>query len=567
VFLSACVSIVGLFIGATIPAAQPARPGQPSLEEPAGGTQLHRADGDGWDLATDFSFTDNPNGQWQYGWVQWTQPPFDPNNFTLYDVAYTAEIGRGWHSSMFGPELAVWKNTSTSTQYGVGPGQVSLHPYQNGQGSVVRWVAPATGWTYVSGRFYAGDSAAENYHILQNGIEVWGYSYSYSTAEFGLERYVNTGDRLDFVVEGNYGYGNTPLDAYISLCAEPEITAQPLSRTVLPGRTATFRVELADPNQVSYRWMKGDGGLDDVPGKITGAQTAELTILNVDAADAGFYAVEIDSECGSTISDSVELRLVASLAGDLNCDGAVNYADVEPYRLALVDPNAYALAYPDCDPQHADMDHNGVTDVQDVVLFLELLGISDCNHNWMIDSLEILDGTAQDCNHNGVPDECDIADGLSLDADANDVPDECQADTDGDGVIDTLDGCPTDAAKTAPGACGCGVTDTDTDGDGVPDCIDNCPSVANPDQTDANGDGIGDACATQESNDPALIRALIGAIAGGEPLSGRVDPNDPAALSEAETQQLLSSVAACPLASTLLLGMTLAGLMYTRARR
>ncbi|UCG31675.1 MAG: right-handed parallel beta-helix repeat-containing protein, partial [Phycisphaerales bacterium] len=34
----------------------------------------------------------------------------------------------------------------------------------------------------------------------------------------------------------------------------------------------------------------------------------------------------------------------------------------------------------------------------------------------------------------------------------------------------------------------------DTDGDGVPDTVDNCPDVANPDQADADGDGMGDAC-------------------------------------------------------------------------
>ncbi|MGH8015486.1 MAG: thrombospondin type 3 repeat-containing protein, partial [Candidatus Zixiibacteriota bacterium] len=34
----------------------------------------------------------------------------------------------------------------------------------------------------------------------------------------------------------------------------------------------------------------------------------------------------------------------------------------------------------------------------------------------------------------------------------------------------------------------------DTDGDGVGDVCDNCPTVPNPLQQDFNGDGIGDAC-------------------------------------------------------------------------
>jgi len=75
-------------------------------------------------------------------------------------------------------------------------------------------------------------------------------------------------------------------------------------------------------------------------------------------------------------------------------------------------------------------------------------------------------------------------------------------DTDGDGVVNCLDGCPNDPNKTLPGQCGCGIADTDTDSDGTADCHDGCPTDPNkiapgqcgcgqPDAiADSDGDGI-----------------------------------------------------------------------------
>ncbi|MBI3155299.1 MAG: thrombospondin type 3 repeat-containing protein [Burkholderiales bacterium] len=57
-------------------------------------------------------------------------------------------------------------------------------------------------------------------------------------------------------------------------------------------------------------------------------------------------------------------------------------------------------------------------------------------------------------------------------------------DSDGDGVCDDVDNCP-----SRPNA-----DQADSDGDGVGDVCDNCPRNANPGQEDSDGDGIGDAC-------------------------------------------------------------------------
>jgi cysteine-rich repeat protein len=65
-----------------------------------------------------------------------------------------------------------------------------------------------------------------------------------------------------------------------------------------------------------------------------------------------------------------------------------------------------------------------------------------------------------------------------------------QADHDGDGTGDACDLCPLDANTTT-----CKSFDpNDADGDGVPDATDNCPTTANADQKDTDGDKKGDAC-------------------------------------------------------------------------
>ena len=65
--------------------------------------------------------------------------------------------------------------------------------------------------------------------------------------------------------------------------------------------------------------------------------------------------------------------------GDLNCDGFVDFGDINPFVLALSNPSVYQQTYPDCNILNGDMNCDGTVDFGDINPFVTCLSTGDCD--------------------------------------------------------------------------------------------------------------------------------------------------------------------------------------------
>lgn len=67
------------------------------------------------------------------------------------------------------------------------------------------------------------------------------------------------------------------------------------------------------------------------------------------------------------------------LPGDMNCDGLLNNFDIDPFVLALTDPESYGTEYPGCSLLIGDMNLDGVFNNFDIDLFVECI-VNGCRN-------------------------------------------------------------------------------------------------------------------------------------------------------------------------------------------
>jgi hypothetical protein len=126
---------------------------------------------------------------------------------------------------------------------------------------------------------------------------------------------------------------------------------------------------------------------DDQPGIVHPGWFAEFTwrdcngwhTVETPAADGGSFDAALlpggtgVSLCGTTYGGLKYFVGRRCPKGDLNCDGTVSFDDINPFVLALGNPNLYALQYPECNVLNADIDCDGDVDFDDQDPFVALL--------------------------------------------------------------------------------------------------------------------------------------------------------------------------------------------------
>jgi hypothetical protein len=77
---------------------------------------------------------------------------------------------------------------------------------------------------------------------------------------------------------------------------------------------------------------------------------------------------------GDSYLVTTNIRMLKRRApGDLNCDGAVNSFDIDPFVMALIHKDEYQAQYADCDFMLADMNLDGAVNVFDIDPFVQAL--------------------------------------------------------------------------------------------------------------------------------------------------------------------------------------------------
>ena len=102
-------------------------------------------------------------------------------------------------------------------------------------------------------------------------------------------------------------------------------------------------------------------------------EVGDIGIIRIGGIQENYLGFGDEGQKGNPIPEATIFT-----CGDLNCDGRFDGADIDPFFLALGDPAAYGLRFPDCNRELADMNADGQVNGADIDVFFECLGGGGC---------------------------------------------------------------------------------------------------------------------------------------------------------------------------------------------
>ena len=97
--------------------------------------------------------------------------------------------------------------------------------------------------------------------------------------------------------------------AVLVINTTPRITAQPTSRNLFAGESASFAVAVVGPGPLAYQWLKDGQPLAD-GGRFSGATNSSLSVTGALVPDAGTYSVRVSNVYTNITSSTALLQVV-----------------------------------------------------------------------------------------------------------------------------------------------------------------------------------------------------------------------------------------------------------------
>lgn len=130
--------------------------------------------------------------------------------------------------------------------------------------------------------------------------------------------------------------------AKLDVLGAPEITLDPTSTTVDFGGTVTLTGAATGASPLTYEWRYNGTPLTNGTG-VSGANTASLTLTNVDFNDAGHYVLKVSNGLGQDFSAGATLTLQKRPGGIAGTTNPLPMFNSEVYAICLLPDGSYVV--------------------------------------------------------------------------------------------------------------------------------------------------------------------------------------------------------------------------------